>query len=55
MADSGRAVNPAGRRPSHFDKFKFHRFGVSMTTIGLLEGVAEGTAAIKKVFSGAMA
>jgi MFS family permease len=28
--------------------------GVSMTTVGLVEGVAEGTAAISKVFSGAI-
>jgi MFS family permease len=28
--------------------------GVSMTTVGLVEGVAEGTAAITKVFSGAI-
>ncbi len=28
--------------------------GVSMTTVGLVEGVAEGTAAITKVFSGAV-
>jgi len=28
--------------------------GASMATIGLLEGVAEGTAAITKVFSGAI-
>ena len=28
--------------------------GASMTTIGLVEGIAEGTAAITKVFSGAI-